>query len=190
MVQTVAAGWSVREATAQDRGAIERIWGNQFDDPSAGCHQQTLDECLDPEHDLYPYSQGYVATDGRDRVVGFGLVALRNTGAMAEHTTLDKSEFSGRDGYLYLGAVADDWQEKGIGSQLFAQRCRWCVEQDATAIYGVAWQNPDGRTSDFLFREFNFEKLADTPEDYYRGRDCVVCDGECDCTGVIYRREL
>jgi GNAT superfamily N-acetyltransferase len=178
----------VQEATQQDRQDIERIWRNQFDDPNEECHQQTLDECLDSDHDLFPYSQAYVATDARGRVVGFGLVALRNTSELADNTTLDESEFSGRDGYLYLGAVADDWQGKGIGTQLFAQRLRWCVDQDANAIYGVAWQNPEGRTSDFLFDEFNFEEVAETPDDYYRGRDCVVCGRECDCTGVIYRR--
>lgn len=190
LVRTAAAGWSVQLAEPSDRGAIERIWSEQFDDPSHDCHQQTLDECLDPDHDLYEYSRAYVAVDGRGRNIAFGLAGLRNTGAMHDSTTLPESEFSGRDGYLYLSAVSDGWKQKGIATQLFAKRLQWCDQEGANAVYGVAWQNPDGPTSDPLFRKFGFEKIADAPDDYYTGRDCPVCTDECDCSGVIYRREL
>lgn len=190
LTRTAAGGWSVREATQGDRTAVEQIWAAQFDDPHEHCHQTTLDECFDPENDLYEYSKAYVAIDARDRVIGFGLVTLRNKTAMAEHTTLPESEFSGRDGYLYLSAVAEGWKQRGIGGRLFAHRLRWCLDNDANAVYGVAWQNPEGPTSDPLFEKFGFEKIADAPDDYYRGRDCPVCDDECDCDGIIYRRGL
>lgn len=188
--RTATAGWSVRAGRQADRQAIERIWSAQFDDASAPSHQQTLDECLDPDHDLFEYSQTYVATDGRGRVVAFGLVTLRNAAGLSSRTRLQEAEFSGRDGYLPLSAVADGWKQRGIGTRLFAERVRWCAEQNANGIYGVAWQNPDGPTSDPLFQKFGFEEIAPTPDDYYAGRDCAVCDDDCDCTGIIYRREL
>ncbi len=190
LTQTVGAGWNIREAKPSDRSAVERVWSAEFDDPHEEVHQHALDEYFDPDHNLYEFSHALVATDARGRVVGFGLVELRNTSHMARHTTLDESEFSGRDGYLYLGAVESAWQGKGIGSKLFAQRCRWCVEQNANAIYGVAWQNPKGRSSDFLFKRLQFREIANTPDDYYQGRDCPVCENTCDCGGIIYRREL
>lgn len=188
LVDTTAAGWSVQRAAPQDIDDVERIWAAQFDDPED--HQGFLAECFDPEHGLYSYTQAFIATDGRARAIAFGLAAIRNTGDMHGYTTLPESEFSGRDGYLYLSAVEDGWRRKGIGSHLFARRLRWCVEQGANAVYGIAWQNPEGPTSDPLFRKFQFEAIAEAPDDYYRGRDCPVCDGECDCDGVIYRRKL
>jgi len=189
LTDTIGGSWSVRESTPADRIQIETTWANQFDDPTADCHQAVLDAC-EPGHDLEPYTTAVVATDARNRVVGFGIASLRNTGDMSDHTTLPESEFSGRDGYLYLSAVRDRWKQKGIGTRLFAERLRWCVEQEANSVYGVAWQNPNGPTSDPLFQKFGFERVKPTPEDYYSGRDCVACEGECTCRGVIYRKEL
>lgn len=188
--RTVVAGWQVQEAEPSHRDAIERIWADQFDDPDAPYHQKDLDACFDPQHDGYDYTQAFVALNQRQQVVGFGIVVLLNTGAMAARTTLDVSEFSGRDAELVLSAVTDRWKRKGIGTMLFAKRLEWCIDMDANAVYGVAWQNPEGPTSDPLFQKFGFEQVGPTPDDYYAGRDCLVCADGCDCTGVIYRREL
>lgn len=188
LVRTTTASWSLQEATPQDRAAVERIWRVQFDDPDD--HQDCLEEFFNHEHTLYPFSKAFVAVDGRGRAVAFGLAALRNTGDMHGHTTLPESEFSGRDGYLYLSAVTDGWKRKGIATALFKARLEWLVGKKANAIYGVAWQNPEGPTSDPLFQKFGFEEIGPAPDDYYHGRDCVVCADACDCTGIIYRREL
>jgi GNAT superfamily N-acetyltransferase len=175
-----------REPNRIDRREIAELWKRR-----TGMEiEATLDALFDDEVGVH----GVVATDV-EQVVGSGLVAVYPPAGVAEYFHIDMSEYTLAEwnGVLIAGVVKEEWEGRGIGTDLMRIRLDMLAENNIGAAFGTAWLRDDHVDSAALFEKCGFERLETVPAYYQQEepvRDCPDCDETCECAAAIYRKQL
>jgi ribosomal protein S18 acetylase RimI-like enzyme len=173
----------LREMEERDRDAVERLWFDRFDHDPEGV--DWVFNQLDRENFKI---RGVVATRGTE-IVGFGVAYPYNKEAVEERyyggilSGLPKNA-----GIFHMGVVAEGYESKGIGTQLFQDRVDYLSRFRPHSYIGTSWIRPDGHSSAALFEKFGFTAVAEISDYYSEGRECAACgpDEECQCSARIY----
>ena len=175
-----------REPKRFDRREIADLWERRT---GMGI-DSTLDALFDDESAVY----GVVATRV-EQVVGSGLVAVYSSEGVSEYFHIDVSEYpvAGLNGVLLAGVVSEEWEGKGIGTDLMRIRLDLLTQNDVGAAFGTAWLRDDHVDSSALFEKCGFERLETIPAYYQQeetSRDCPDCEETCECAAAIYTKQL
>lgn len=184
----------LRKLQSDDILACERLWVNRWggDDPVPGEPDAWLARAVDDES---AHFYGVVATTG-EKIVGFGLCASVSA------THIRESYYDGgyvddlldaHTGILHIGIVKKGFEGRGIGSRLFEHRLKWLGDYGVERVFGTSWLRDDHYDSSALFEKYGFQTAAEVDGYYAESIDrdqCPDCDGLCECTARIYRRDL
>jgi GNAT superfamily N-acetyltransferase len=150
----------------------------------------TIDALFDDEVAVH----GVVAIEV-ETVVGFGAVSVYSPEGVAEYCKIDMSDYplAERNGVLITGVVSEEWEGRGIGTDLMRLRLDLLEQNDIGAAFGTAWLRDDHVDSGAVFEKCGFERLETVPAYYQReesSRDCPDCGDHCECAAAVYMKQL
>jgi len=168
---------------------VRDLWRRRFGADEQIMEQWVADGCIEVEEP----TQGFVAVD-RTKVVAFGIATVAGAEYVREYLSVDVDVDPWEPtGVLHILVTHEDYEGRGLGSELVTTRLKWIQSTGADGVIGVSWHREDHRDSRPLFEKFGFEAVA-TIEEYYTHLEgyveCVDCEESCTCDATIYRRPL
>lgn len=168
-----------------DRHEVEELTARRV---GFGIHN-TLDLVFDDEAPVF----GYAATKA-ESVIGYGVVMILESDGIEHFLSISSQDVcvGERNAYLHQLMVEEDWEGRGIGSEL--TRIRLAIARDAVdldAAFGRSWLREDTVDSSVVFEKFGFRRVKTIQNGYSKDRDCPDCAPDnCTCSSAVYAKEF
>lgn len=134
----------------------------------------------------------YIAVEG-DSLLGYCLFLIEPTDDAAQGLKLDAARLQVMGGqkpvcHTKSMSVIPERRKTGLAKTLFNRCLQEAVGKGAGSAWGMAWKVGEKVPMDSIFRDAGFSVHSELPMAWFDDKDyrCVVCDGPCRCTGVVY----
>ncbi|MBR8535817.1 GNAT family N-acetyltransferase [Carboxylicivirga sediminis] len=133
-----------------------------------------------------------------DKLIGFSL-AYQCTieGALCDYG-LNVSSYAEWDRQVYVlksMVIEESYQRRGYGTELMKSALNKAKANQLDAIILVGWKSVKGTNIEHLMDDFGFEVICEI-QDFWHAESiinqyqCPVCGNPCNCTAIIYSKEL
>ncbi len=138
-----------------------------------------------------------VAKYNQNQIVGFCFGSLIEKDVLKQKWNLIPKENSINKywGYAQTIVVKAEFQNKGIGGLLIEFLLQYFKNNQIDKVYTTAWKTKGLINANDLLNKYHFQLLKEIPNYWYleslqHQYLCPVCVNPCNCTALIYERDL
>lgn len=178
----------LRRLKPYDRHEVVDLWQRRVGDGITN----TLEMVFEDDTGV----QSLAITEG-ESVVGFGILMFLNPVGVKQYfpVSTDGYPIGETNAMFHAGVVAEDWEGRGLGSELMRLRLEFIREVgEVNTAFGNAWLRPHTVDVSALFEKHGFERIDTINQGSWKGensRDCPDCSPEpCSCSSGVYAKIL